>query len=212
MNALHMRQAWHQGNYNQHYTMRLFIALDIPSEIRERIAAFMDKLRKHAPDARWVKVESLHVTLKFLGEVEESHLSAIEAVLRQVEGSPFSLAVKASGFFPNAKSPRVFWVGVAASQTLPALAQRIDEKLHALGFEPEARAFSPHLTLARAAGHPGSRGKHAGRDLDALGKVLANESASEFGTMTAEEFFLYQSKLSPGGAVYTRLKRFPLAA
>ena len=196
--------------------MRLFVALDIPSEIRERIAECMTRLRQYAPDARWVKPESLHVTLKFLGEVDETRLPQIQNALQQIEGVPFSLAFRNTGFFPNARSPRVFWIGVEASEALPVLARSIDEKLHVLGFEAEARAFSPHLTLARAAEHPGSRGKHAGRDLSELGKLSVTERAaafgsSEFGTMAAEEFFLYQSKLSPGGAAYTRLMRFPLS-
>jgi len=190
--------------------MRLFVALDIPAEIRERIAVFMEKQRKHAPNARWVNPESLHVTLKFLGEVDESRIPQIERALRQIEVAAFSVAFKGTGFFPNAKSPRVFWVGVEASDALPSLARQIDEKLHALGFEAEARAFSPHLTLARAAGHPGTRGKHAGRDLSELGQLPAAERASEFGTMATEEFFLYQSRLSPKGAMYTKLISFAL--
>jgi RNA 2',3'-cyclic 3'-phosphodiesterase len=193
-------------------SMRLFIALDIPAEIRERIAAFIEQQRKHAPDARWVKPESLHVTLKFLGEVEEGRLASIEGALRQIEGAPFTVTFKDAGFFPNARSPRVFWAGVESSAVLPGLARRIDQKLRALGFEAEKREFSPHLTLARAAGHPGSRGKHAGRDLNELGKLSATELASEFGTMTAKEFFLYQSKLSPKGATYTKLISFALRA
>ena len=129
--------------------MRLFVALDIPAAIRERLTQFMGTLHQHAPGARWVKPESLHVTLKFLGEVPENHLTAIEAALRKIEGIPFPVAFKGTGFFPTPKSARVFWVGVDAPQELPSLAGRIDAALRPLGFEPEQREFSPHLTLAR---------------------------------------------------------------
>ena len=188
--------------------MRLFVALDISAEIRERIAGFIARLRQHAVSARWVNAESLHVTLKFLGEVPESRLEAVQEKLRSVEGAALPICFKGTGFFPTPKSARVFWIGIEAGQELAMLARRIEEALRPLGFEPEQRAFSPHLTLARKSDARRPGGRDPGFSF--LQEALAKENEADFGTMTAEDFFLFQSKLSPRGAAYTKLTRFPL--
>ena len=181
--------------------MRLFVALDIPGEIRGQMAEYEEHVRQYAPEARWARVEGLHVTLKFLGEVNESRLPEIKAVLNVVKDPPFEVAFHGIGFFPNARSARVFWIGVQASDALPQLARAIDEKLEKQGFTREQRPYSPHLTLARA-GAPGS--------LRGLAPLLEHEAAPQFGTMTAHEFFLFQSHLGKGGSKYTKLERFSL--
>ena len=196
--------------------MRLFIALDIDEQIRHRIGTFLDGVRGFAPYARWVKTESLHVTLKFIGELSEPSLLTLERALAQVPGLPFPLSFRGYGFFPTPKSARVFWIGIQSGPELSALAATIDNAAATLDIPKEDRAFSPHLTLARRGGASGSpRRQNSDSPNQVFGHLsekLAAVTSPEFGTMTAREFFLYQSQLSRDGPRYTKLKRFPLQA
>jgi len=193
--------------------MRLFIALDIDDAIRERITRFLEGIRNFAPDARWVRPESLHVTLKFIGEQPPEAVDRIKQCLSQVRNGPFEITFRGHGFFPTARAPRVFWVGIEAGKELASLAGNIDKCMHALGIPKEDHPFSPHLTLARG-GKSGSprrqKGDPPNTKFQPLQQKLAALPSPEFGTMTAREFFLYQSKMSPGGSQYTKLERFPL--
>ncbi len=194
--------------------MRIFLALDLDDAIRQRIARFMEGVSNFAPDARWVKPESLHVTLKFIGEQPEPAVEAIQQSLSSLQGSAAHIHVRGHGFFPTAKSPRVFWVGIEAGPQLATLAAAIDDKMASLSIPKEDRAFSPHLTLARSSA--GSRSfrrsstASPNRNFQRLQEKLAALPSPEFGTMTAREFFLYQSQLSPKGSKYTKLARFDL--
>jgi RNA 2',3'-cyclic 3'-phosphodiesterase len=194
--------------------MRLFVALDIDDEIRGRIARFVEGVQGFAPDARWVKAESLHVTLKFIGEQPDAAVQRIKEALATIKASATEIHFRGYGFFPTAKSARVFWVGMEAGTPLASLAAMIDEKTSALGIPKEERAFSPHLTLARAGGRSGSprhmKGDRPNLVFERLQEKLAALPAPEFGTMTPREFFLYQSQLSPKGSKYTKLERFRL--
>jgi 2'-5' RNA ligase len=194
--------------------MRLFVALDIDNPIRERIARFADGLRNFAPEVRWVKEESLHVTIKFLGEQPDREVENIKRELAAVEGTSAEITFKGYGFFPSARSARVFWVGMEARPELTALAAAVDRKLHALGIPKEERRFSPHLTLARSPGASGSpRWRKGDRDTGAfllLQERLAALPSPEFGSMMARELYLYRSQLSPKGSKYTKLANFAL--
>jgi|SRR5215469_1089443 len=193
--------------------MRLFVALDIDEEIRKKIAQFVERVRGLAPHARWVTAESLHVTLKFIGEKPDAMVDDIKAELKRISGEPFRVSFRGCGFFPTAKSARVFWAGIDADAGLATLAQAVDSTLVKLGVPKEAREFSPHLTLARAGGGSGApawrKGDRPNRQFAALQSRL--DEAPEFGTMAAGEFFLYRSQLSPKGSRYTKIARFPLA-
>jgi RNA 2',3'-cyclic 3'-phosphodiesterase len=194
--------------------MRLFIALDIADAIRERISRFVEGVQGFALDARWVKPESLHVTLKFIGEQPEEGVAKIQSALQTVSGDAAEIHFHGYGFFPTAKAARVFWVGMEASPNLAALAAKVDEKMATLGITKEDRAFSPHLTLARGSGGSGSprwrKGDEINRTFQHLQEKLAALPAPEFGTTTAREFFLYRSQLSPKGSQYSKLARFVL--
>ena len=196
--------------------MRLFIALDIDDAIRERMAGFMDGLRGFAPDVRWVRTESLHVTLKFIGEKPADFVTKATEQLRAIRMSTFPIAFRGYGFFPTTKSARVFWAGMQAGPELQQLAAAVDHVTASLGVEKEEHAFSPHLTLARGSGGSGAprRQKRDGpnRVFQKLQEKLAAMPEPEFGTMTAREFFLYQSQLSPKGSRYTKLQSFALLA
>jgi RNA 2',3'-cyclic 3'-phosphodiesterase len=194
--------------------MRLFVALDIDDSIRSRIALFLEGVRGFAPDARWVRPESLHVTLKFIGEKSEEEAEKIKKALETIEADMFEMNIRGYGFFPGARMARVFWVGIEAGANLASLAVTVDEKLAALTIPREEHAFSPHLTLARGGGGSGSPRKQksdtSNRGFQRLQEKLAALPAPEFGTMTAREFFLYQSQLSPVGSRYTKLAEFKL--
>ena len=198
--------------------MRLFIALDIDDEIRERIARFAEGVSGFAPDARWARPDSLHVTLKFIGEQPEPIREEINGALGSIATSGVALQFHGYGFFPTAKAPRVFWIGIEAGPELATLAAAVDQQTARLGVPKEDRAFSPHLTLARggvrgtrSSGSPHRRkGDGPNRSFQRLQEKLAALPTPEFGTMTAHEFFLYQSDLGRGGSRYTKLSRFAL--
>lgn len=190
--------------------MRLFIALDIDDSIRRRIATFVEGMRGFAPDVRFVGPESFHITLKFLGETDK--LEPIVAALKEVHGQPIAMTFRGYGFFPGAKNARVFWTGIEAGQELQNLVSEIDKEMTGLGFEREKGPYRAHLTLARSgSGRPGRmRGDAANARFSGLQYKLSKLPASEFGTMTAHEFHLYESTLSPRGSQYTKLASFPL--
>jgi RNA 2',3'-cyclic 3'-phosphodiesterase len=194
--------------------MRLFIALDIDDSIRERITRFMEGVSAFAPDVRWVKPESLHVTLKFIGEQPDPAAEQIKEALKTVPAETTEIHFRSYGFFPTAKSARVFWVGMEAGPQLATLASMIDNATATLGIPKENRAFSPHLTLARGAGGSGSprwrKEDGPNRSFQRLQEKLASLPTPEFGTMTPREFFLYQSQLSPKGSRYTKLAVFTM--
>jgi RNA 2',3'-cyclic 3'-phosphodiesterase len=196
--------------------MRIFIGIDLDPEVRVRIARFLEGVQGFAPEARWARPESLHITLKFIGEQPPERVEAISERLRRVEGSALEVHSGGYGFFPTAKAPRVFWIGIEAGPQLAELAEKIDKAVAELGISREDRSFSPHLTLARAgagrrSGSPKWRkGDGPNTAFEVLEKRLAAMGELDFGKMTAHEFILYQSQLSPGGSKYTKLQRFPL--
>jgi 2'-5' RNA ligase len=194
--------------------MRLFIALDLDDAIRARIRVFMDGVRNFAPDARWVRPESLHVTLKFVGEKPAESVEQIKTALSAIQSAPISIAFQGYGFFPTSKSPRVFWIGMQAGPELAQLASSIDDATAAVGIPKEEHPFTPHLTLARGGRGSGAphrqKGDAPNRNFQRLQEKLAALPAPEFGTMAAHEFFLFESELGRGGSRYKKLAGFPL--
>jgi 2'-5' RNA ligase len=192
--------------------MRSFVALDIDDAIRRRIERFMEGVQEFAPDVRWVRPESLHVNLKFIGERPEEAVEQIKLALSRVASNPFLLSFRGFGFFPTAKSPRVYWIGIEADPELRKLAATIDDAAAALGIPKEDHAFSPHLTLARiGSAAPGRQpGDRVNRRFAKLQEKLGSLSSPDFGTMTAREFSLYESQTLREGARYTKIARYPL--
>ncbi len=194
--------------------MRLFIAIDIDHAIRERITRFVEGVRNFAPDARWMRPESMHVTLKFIGEQPEDALDPLKRLLADLPAAGTDIHFRGYGFFPTAKSARVFWIGMDAGPGLSALAGIVDDKMAQLGIPKEERPFTPHLTLARGPGGSGSphqrKKDNRNRTFHKLQEKLSALPAPEFGTMRPREFFLYQSQLSPKGSKYTKLASFAL--
>jgi 2'-5' RNA ligase len=181
--------------------MRLFVGLDLPGETVRALEALLNKLR---PTARisWSPPDNLHITTKFIGEWPEERLEELKSALDAiVPRPPIPIHVGGLGFFPNPRSPRVFWCGIE-SPGLAALAADTDWATASLGIAPEKRAFSPHLTLARI---------RESRDLGELRQAIEEIGPAEFGRFEAGRFFLYRSQLRPGGSLYTKLAEFPLS-
>ncbi len=181
--------------------MRLFVAAGLPSSVTASVRGMRQRLAAHDASVRWVRDESLHVTLKFLGPAPPARLGAIEETLASVAMPPFEVTVAGVGFFPNPRAPRVFWAGIV-SDGLAELAQAVDGRMTRLGFRAESRAFNPHLTLAR------NRGR---RPIDAAFIEEAEPwREHEFGRFRTERFALYESRLEASGAAHTRIRAFAL--
>jgi 2'-5' RNA ligase len=184
--------------------VRLFVAIEIPKEIRNALAMFIKELRAIAPQVKWVRAENLHITVKFLGHTDSAQLQSIENALDSIRDSdPVTLKFQRLGFFPNDRRPRVFWTDMQASANLKTIASDIDHAVHRLGFPLEERPFTPHLTLARL-DPPGVDAK--------LASAIVENAARDFGSMTARQFHLIESKLKPSGVEYTPLRSFTFAA
>jgi 2'-5' RNA ligase len=185
--------------------VRLFVALEVPDQVRDGFAALIAELRGADSSfsksrARWVRPENLHVTLKFIGHVDAGKLDAIRAALAEVRlDSPVELRFRGLGFFPNGKRPRVFWAGIEASPNLAPLAGEIEARLAKVGISGETREFAPHLTLARFE-PPGLS--------DGLSAIAQENVAREFGAVRTGEFHLFESKTKSSGTEYARLASF----
>ncbi len=184
--------------------MRLFVAVNLPQEERVRLEQEVRALRAARLPVRWVAGDALHLTLKFLGEVPDAGVGAIERALTEVAGEfpPFRLELQGLGAFPNLRSPRVVWVGVQAPPELGRLAGALEEAMAGLGYPRENRPFSPHLTLGRAERDAGAG---AFRALAGLVERFTFRAAVE-----AQSADLMRSHLSPRGARYERILAAPL--
>ena len=180
--------------------MRTFIAVDLPEEIKARISGFIQRLKPAAPRGiGWSSTGDLHVTLKFLGEIEESLLSAVGEAVRVVaaETPVFPLSVAGTGTFPPlSRHPRVLWIGLNDNPNLKDLQNRLENALEARGFPREQRPLHPHLTAARV--------KSAGIPQTLLDR-FAEADGILFGNTDVRELVVYQSILKPGGAEHRPL-------
>lgn len=182
-------------------SMRLFTAIDLPPAIVESLERLIRTLR---PTARihWSRADNLHITTKFIGEWPEQRLDEVGKALAGLPPrDPLRIEVRGLGWFPNPRSPRVFWAGVEAPAALAGLARDTEAALEPLGIAREERAYSPHLTLARI---------KTPVPLDPLRQALDRLGPGGFGAFTADSFFLYRSELRPGGSIYTKLASYGL--
>ncbi|GAO04160.1 RNA 2',3'-cyclic phosphodiesterase [Anaeromyxobacter sp. PSR-1] len=189
-------------------TRRLFVALEPTDAVRRRIGAAADAVRaaagRAAGDVRWVAPDGVHLTLQFLGAVPEERVEAVRAAVEAAAAGarPLALEVSGAGGFPNARRPRVVWLGLGGDvAALSALVADLGARLAPLGFAPESRPFSPHLTLGRARDPRGAPG---------LGGALAAQARADGFGWRATELVLFESHLSPKGARYEALLRAPL--
>jgi RNA 2',3'-cyclic 3'-phosphodiesterase len=180
-------------------TIRTFIAIEIPGNIISKIRELQEGIKKYSFKIRWVRPENIHLTLKFLGDIEAVNIDEIaEAISKTVTGyTSISLKAKGIGVFPGIKRPRVLWVGLTGqSESLVRLQKTLDENLQTLGFPGEKRPFRGHLTMGRI---------KANIDVKKFGDALMAFRSFETETFTAGQLVLYKSELKPSGAVYTKL-------
>ena len=183
--------------------MRTFIAIEIPSEVKSALAALQTELRRAGADVSWTKPESIHLTLNFLGEVDERRIGEVESVcVASAAGfQPFTLSINDTGVFPNARQPRVLWVGLAGEiGKTSEMRKRLADGLALIGFEREKKDFQPHLTIGRM------KSNRKIRELLALAGAR-QVPASPF---LVTEIVLMKSELHPAGARYTPMARVPL--
>lgn len=187
-------------------TLRSFLALDTPDEIRKEIGAAQDRLKRIIQgDIRWVRPEGMHLTLKFFGNISGSDAANIsDAVGRAAAGiRPFALAIGGVGAFPDPHRPRVLYLGMTGDvERLVAFQKGLEQALSMIGFPREERPFRPHLTLGRIR-NP--------RGLIGLAGVLEKGESYAAGQFTASGLGLFKSDLTPRGAIYTRLAWHPFS-
>lgn len=178
--------------------MRLFIAIEIPDDLKKMIG----RLRVEIPGARWMEAEQIHLTLAFLGEVEEASVELLTEELGCIKLPEFCLHFSWVGCFPGRHRPRVLWVGLEPQPRLQTLAAMIREAVRVCGIPQEERPFSPHITLARLKlPHP--------READAF---LDQPHKQKLPPFRVREFTLFQSRLTAQGAVHIPVRNYPLAA
>lgn len=178
--------------------MRTFIALEIGEETRSALKSATKAIGR-LPGVRWANPDTIHLTLRFIGELKDALVPEVLRVMENAakEFAPPRFAVKGLGWFPAGRRPRVLWAGVEEeSEILAGVVRRLDEGLEKIGISSDAKPYRPHLTLGRARGH---------LDIAAVENAFERIGASVFGEETAYEMVLFMSELSPGGAVHTRM-------
>ncbi len=190
--------------------LRSFIALEIPAPIQQTIAGQTAGLQKALPRplVRWVAAQNIHLTLQFLGDVSPANLELLAQALRiEAAAHPaFEVSVGGLGAFPTPRRPRVIWVGMNAPAALFSLRRGIQTITARLGYPPEERAFSPHLTIGRVNQNASTA------DLRRIQAALEKTQVDTLGSFSVQAVTLFKSDLQPGGSVYTRLYTLPLSA
>jgi 2'-5' RNA ligase len=183
--------------------IRSFIAVDLPKSLVDSLHRSSDHLRAllNGLPVRWVPVQNIHLTLKFLGDVSERNLRMIQTII-QAEAAAhqvFEISVGGFGVFPNLANPRVIWVGVEAPDELIKLQRRIDAETARLGYAPDQRAFSPHLTFGRVSRNASPK------EVRGVSELLRSHSIGFLGAARIEDVTLFRSDLGPDGAVYSKI-------
>jgi len=183
--------------------IRAFIAIDIDPQVRENITRAIGQLRSRVLEVRWIAPANFHLTLKFLGDIEQTQIEAIGAALEErLRPFPrFTINAKGLGVFPDLRRPRIMWIGLAGNE-LTTLAAQVELALLPLGFAPGKRNFTPHLTIGRW--------RQTDRPSKTLGQELESLKDYQFGASNVDEVILFQSVLKPEGAIYTRAKAVTL--
>jgi 2'-5' RNA ligase len=177
--------------------IRLFVAIDLPPSVKEQLV----KICTGVTGAKWVKPTQMHLTLRFIGEVDEMAFDSIKQALAAVTASPFSMSLNGVGQFPPKGAARVLWVGLDAPATLFELQRRIETTLNQLGYPPEERPFAAHITLARLKSPPPP---------ESIRQFLSQNANIHSEPIPVTQFILYSSVLAPGGPTYTAEAIYPL--
>ena len=190
-------------------TQRIFVAIDLPSEIKMLLRALQTQLARHTEAVRWADPGGTHLTLKFLGDVPLTAMEAVAAAMNAAAHGtePFTLRTAALSGFPNVERPRVVWLGVAGEiATLRTLQATVEGRIAPLGYPTEARPFAPHLTLGRSHKQPRLA------ELQTIGRALSLVAAPQPISFAVREIVLMRSELGPGGARYTPIAHAALDA
>lgn len=189
--------------------IRAFIAIHLSPEIRRNLEQVLKDLYSRWPEApvRWVPAGNIHLTIKFLGEVSTANLALLTKMLEAeaARHATFEISVGGLGAFPSVRRPRVVWVGVKAPPELSALQRGVEAEMSRLGYAPEEREFSPHLTLGRVARNATSD------EQPRLSALLGSVKVGFLGAVRVDAVQLFRSDLQPSGAVYTSLFQAPLS-
>ncbi|MDD5155494.1 MAG: RNA 2',3'-cyclic phosphodiesterase [Candidatus Omnitrophica bacterium] len=183
--------------------MRAFIAIELPNEIRDSLNGIQEKLKACKADVRWVAPENIHLTLKFLGEVNEEQLSKVKAIMETIAGQKkiFNIRLASVGAFPNMNYPRVIWAGVDnGGKEAEELACALEEKIEKIGIPKEERAFSSHITIGRIRSNLGKDRLTAGLKQP---ENYFKDSVHEF---SVNKLTLFKSTLTPKGPIYEIVK------
>ncbi|MFH2011275.1 MAG: RNA 2',3'-cyclic phosphodiesterase [Pseudomonadota bacterium] len=186
--------------------IRSFLAIELPKEIISGLSEIQNGLKSSLSQVKWVRPESIHLTLKFFGNIEEKIVGEISQVLEKVTAktSSFVIDVKDIGVFPDISRPRVIWVGAESiGNVLNILQKETEDSLKKIGFKPEERKFSAHLTIGRVKSLKEKR---------QLIEQIVKLKGYEVGSFRVENLFLFKSDLRPTGAIYTKLETFSLGA
>jgi RNA 2',3'-cyclic 3'-phosphodiesterase len=196
------------GNMNK---VRAFIAIPLSAEIQKNLDEVSGQLRNKLGNEviRWVKSKNIHLTLKFLGDVEGTDIEPIKQILDDAAAQIdlFEFEVGGIGAFPSNQRARVIWIGIQAPGQLMELQKSIDLKTAALGYASEERSFSPHLTLGRVRKSTSVSKTSTAEDIRRIGQILQEVKVDKLGENRVEAVHLYKSELQPGGSVYTVLHR-----
>ena len=176
---------------------RLFVAIDLPAQIKMQLV----DLGFGIPGARWVAADQIHLSLRFIGEVDGAVFKDIRAALAEVRSPGFNLRLKGVGHFPPRKPPRLLWVGIEANEALVRLRNRVEATLVRQGLTPEGRKYSPHITLARLNNAPSNK----------IGRFLAGNNLFTSKPFAVAEFHLFSSRLTPKGAIHSIEASYPLS-
>jgi len=181
--------------------IRSFIAFDIDSEsILKGITNVQSLLAKTGADLKLVEPKNIHMTIRFLGNITPNMVEKIFEEMKKVQFTPFNVKICGIGAFPNLRYPRVLWTGITEGvEQLRSIFNQLEPRLRSLGFAPDPKGFSPHLTIARV---------KSGRNKAELGKCITENANSEFGIIRAECLRLKKSDLTPKGPIYSTLKEF----
>jgi RNA 2',3'-cyclic 3'-phosphodiesterase len=187
--------------------LRAFIAIEIPTEIQQKVYKATSKFRSGLDSlVRWTRVDNMHLTLKFLGDVPQPNMEFLIQILRAQAGlvSPFVIQLSGLGSFPSPKRPRVLYIGIQAPAALGALQRELEAAVRRLGYESEERPFSPHLTLGRV------RQNISPADQQTIRRAIEGTQVDVLGSALIDSVQLFKSELKPSGSVYTRLYSAPL--
>lgn len=183
--------------------IRAFIAVDLPADIQDCLETVSENLisQMGSVPVRWVAPQNIHLTLKFLGDVSLNNLNVLKELLNSEAAphKPMVISVGGVGAFPKIRSPRVLWVGIEAPQEMLNLQRGIDAHMTRIGYAPERRDFSPHLTLGRVSRNA------TPQEVRKIGDVIASQKIGFLGVARIHAVHLYRSDLKPDGAVYTKL-------